>query len=122
VSAIGVGAVLMLIFEALFFDITGILASGVLVTAGFFILPRKRRQAKEAFNQRITELITDLKQNIAAQFDAYMQATFEQIEDTLAPFDRFCRAEHDELTAAHQELQTLVRRLESLQEQIRLKQ
>jgi small GTP-binding protein len=122
VSAIGVGAVLMLIFEALFFDITGILASGVLVTAGFFILPRKRRQAKEAFNQRITELITDLKQNIAAQFDAYMNATFEQIEDTLAPFDRFCRAEHEELTAAHQELQTLVRRLESLQEQIRLKQ
>ncbi len=115
VGAIGIGAVLILIFEALFFDITGILASGALVTAGFFILPRKRRQAKEAFNTRIQELITDLRQNISQQFNEYMHTTFEQIRDTISPFDRFCRAEHDELESASKELLTLSQKLDTLQ-------
>jgi small GTP-binding protein len=118
VSAIGVGAVLVLIFEALFLDITGILASGVLVTAGFFILPRKRRQAKEAFNTRIQELIADLKHNISLQFDEYMRATFEQIKETISPFERFCRAEHDELESAREELLALTQKLNTLQRDI----
>lgn len=118
VSAIGIGAVLVLIFEALFLDITGILASGVLVTAGFFILPRKRRQAKEAFNTRIQELIADLKHNISLQFDEYMRATFEQIKETISPFERFCRAEHDELESAREELLALTQKLNTLQHEI----
>jgi hypothetical protein len=118
VGAIGIGAVLILIFEALFFDVTGILASGALVTAGFFILPRKRRQAKEAFNIRIQELIVDLKQNISQQFDDYMHTTFEQIEETINPFDRFCRAEHDELEAAREELLALTQKLNTIQHDI----
>ncbi len=62
-----------LYFSTLFLDITGI-GIRTLVTAGFFILPRKRRQAKGAFNLRIQELIADLKQHIAREFDEYMQA------------------------------------------------
>jgi len=118
VSAIGVGAILVLIFEALFLDITGILASGVLVTAGFFILPRKRRQAKKAFNTRIQELIADLKQNISLQFDDYMHTTFEQVKETINPFERFCRAEHDELESAQRELLALTQKLNTLQNDI----
>jgi small GTP-binding protein len=119
VSAIGIGAVLILIFEALFFDITGILASGVLVTAGFFILPRKRKQAKAAFDVKIQELIAELDSSISQQFDAYMQDKFEQLQETLSPFNRFCRAEHDELTQAKAELHGLTQKLNSLQQEIR---
>ena len=118
VGAIGIGAVLVSVFTTLFLDITGILASGVLVTAGFFILPRKRRQAKEAFNLRIQELITDLKASISREFDDYMQVTFEQISETLSPVDRFCRVEHDELEAAAKELTTLNTQLTALQQTI----
>ena len=118
VGAIGVGSLLVLAFQTLFLDITGLVASGVLVTAGFFILPRKRRQAKEAFNARISELIADLKQTIAQEFDDYMHVTFEQIKDTISPFDRFCRVERDELEAAHNELLTLTKKLDALQDDI----
>lgn len=118
VGAIGIGAILVSIFTTLFLDLTGILASGVLVTAGFYILPRKRRQAKEAFNLRIQELITDLKQSIAQEFDDYMHVTFEQISETLSPVDRFCRVEHDELEAATRELTTLSAQLTGLQHTI----
>lgn len=118
VSAIGVGAALILIFEALFLDITGILASGVLVTAGFFILPRKRRQAKAAFDTRIQQLIDKLDASITEQFDAYMLQKFEELRDTLNPFDRFCRAEHEELQEARTELQEVSRQLRALQQEI----
>ena len=119
VGAIGIGAILLSVFSTLFLDITGILASGALVTAGFFILPRKRRQAKDEFNTRIAELIVDLKHNIAREFDEYMHVTFEQIKETISPVDRFCRAEHDELDAARQELTELTRQLETLRSNIR---
>lgn len=119
VSAIGVGAILVLILEGLFIDITGILASGALVTAGLFILPRKRRKAKEAFNTRIQELIEDLDQGISQQFEDYMHTNFEQLQETLSPFDRFCRAEHDELQAARTELLELTRKVKDLQNEIR---
>ncbi|GAK57684.1 dynamin family protein [Candidatus Vecturithrix granuli] len=118
VGAIGIGAVLVSIFSTLLLDITGVLASGALVTAGFFILPRKRRQAKEAFNTSIQELIADLKQHIAHEFDEYMQATFEQIKETTSPVDRFCRAEHDELNTALTELTTFSQQLATLQREI----
>ena len=119
VGAIGVGAILVSIFSTLFLDITGILASGALVTAGFFILPRKRKQAKEAFDQRIHELIDDLKRNISRQFDDYMHVTFEQITDTISPVDRFCRAEHDQLTVTATELTELITTLDQLQSTIK---
>jgi GTPase SAR1 family protein len=118
VGAIGVGAALILIFEALLLDITGILASGVLVTAGFFILPRKRRQAKNAFDARIQALIQELDASISQQFDSYMLEKFAELKDTLSPFDRFCRAEHDELEAARTELQAVTQRLSMLQQDI----
>jgi small GTP-binding protein len=118
VGAIGIGAVLIVIFEALLLDITGILASGALVTAGFFILPHKRRKAKETFNVKIQELINDLETSISQQFDAYMHASFAHLKETLSPFDRFCRAEHDELEAAQGELVTLIQKLNTLQHEI----
>lgn len=119
VGAIGIGAILVSVFSTLFLDITGILASGAIVTAGFFILPRKRRQAKEEFNTRIYELIADLKRNISREFDDYMHVTFEQIKETISPVDRFCQVEHDELQAANQELEELTGKLDHLQSNIK---
>ncbi len=119
VGAIGIGAVLVSVFTTLLLDITGILASGAIVTAGFFILPRKRRLAKEEFNKRIHELITDLRRNISREFDDYMHVTFEQIKETISPVDRFCRAEHDELQTAGRELAELIGKLEDLQSSIK---
>jgi len=121
VGAIGIGAILVSVLSGLVFDLTGILASGAIVTAGFFILPRKRRQAKDSFNTSIQKLIDDLKQNIAREFDDYMHTTFEQIKETLSPVDRFCRAEQDDLSAASQELETLTGKLKTLQNEIKFR-
>lgn len=117
-GAIGIGAILVTILSGFVFDLTGILASGALVTAGFFILPRKRKKAKEDFDASIQDLIVDLKKNISQQFDEYMHFTFEQIKETISPVERFCRAEQDELNAAAQELEVLTKQLAELQHEI----
>lgn len=118
VGAIGIGAILVSILSGLVFDLSGILASGALVTAGFFILPRKRKQAKEEFNTRIQELIDDLKRNISREFDDYMLVTFEQIKETISPVERFCRAEQEELEMANKELGELTDSLDTLRSNI----
>ncbi len=118
VGALGIGAILVSVLSGLVFDLTGILASGAIVTAGFFILPRKRKQAKENFNSGIQRLIDDLKRNISREFDDYMNVTFEQIKETISPVDRFCRAEQDDLEQAGRELETLTQQLKSLQNDI----
>ncbi len=117
-GAIGIGAVLVTILSGFVFDLTGIIASGAIVTAGFFILPRKRKKAKEDFDVSIQALIRELKKNIAQEFDEYMQFTFDQIRETISPVDRFCRVEQDELSKAHQELNELSKQLADLQHEI----
>lgn len=117
-GALGIGAVLLIIFETFLFDITGILASGALVTAGLFVLPRKRRQAKTAFHAKIQELFGELERSISQQFDEYLHASFDQIRDIFSPHDRFCHDKHAELEAAQAELIGLIQRLSALQRDI----
>ena len=85
-------------------------------------MPRKRRQAKEQFNLRINELIADIKNNVAREFDDYMETTLAQVKDTISPVDRFCRAEQDALDQANQELIALTKQLEQFQRSISTEQ
>ena len=121
VGALGLGAVLISVLSGLFLDITGFVAATTIATAGLLILPRKRRQAKEQFNLRINELIADIKNNVAREFDEYMETTLAQVKDTISPVDRFCRAEQDELEQGQQELVDLLVQLEEFQRSIHMK-
>lgn len=122
VGALGLGAVLISVLSGLFLDITGFVAATTIATAGLLILPRKRRQAKEQFNLRINELIADIKNNVAREFDDYMETTLAQVKDTISPVDRFCRAEQDALDQANQELIALTKQLEQFQRSISTEQ
>ena len=102
-------------------DLTGFFAATTLAAAGLFILPRKRKQAKEQFNSHIQALITELKGNVGREFDDYMENTLTQIKETISPVDRFYRAEQDELEHGQQELIGLLARLEQFQRSITIK-
>ena len=121
VGALGIGTILISMLSGLFLDITGFVAATTIATAGLFILPRKRKQAKEQFNGRIQALIAELKGNVGREFDDYMENTLTQIKETISPVDRFCRAEQEELEQGQQELVTLLARLEEFQRSIHMK-
>ncbi|MEZ4517915.1 MAG: hypothetical protein R3C44_14220 [Chloroflexota bacterium] len=47
-----------------------------------------------------------------------MRRSTQRIEDTIAPFDRFVRAERDRLTTQHDQLQALDDAINNLQRQL----
>jgi len=121
VGAIGLGAILTHIAVTAAADFTGILAAGAVAVLGFFIIPNRRRDAKKDLRQKIAVMREQLMSSLTAQFDREVEGSLRRIDESIAPYTRFVRAERDRLTVAREELdavnQGLVRlrsRVESL--------
>lgn len=119
VGALGLGALLTALFSGLLWDITGVLAASMVAALSFYILPRKRRQARLGFEEKSEALVKDLQQTIAAQFDAYIRTTLEEIkQEVISPFARFCRSEYQQFQTHLGRLQALGEKLGDLERRI----
>ena len=121
VGALGLGAVLTHLAVTAAADFTGILAAGTIAVMGLFIIPNRRAAAKKELRQKIAAMREQLMSSMTEQFDREIEGSLRRIDEAIAPYTRFVRAERDRLTAAHEELnavdQGLVRlrsRVESL--------
>ena len=56
VGAVGLGALLVTLLATALADVTGVLAAGVFAALGFYVLPNKRRQAKNNLQAKIIDL------------------------------------------------------------------
>lgn len=101
-GAVGLGALLVALFNSLFFDVTGIIAATVIAIGGFYLLPAKRRQAKRAFSKRIEELRTQLRQTIQRQIDTEVDQSIARIREAIGPYTRFVRAQREHFTELQQ--------------------
>jgi hypothetical protein len=120
-GAIGLGAISMAIVGSAAADVTGLFAASVLAGVGLWLLPRKRRQAKEQFRVRTEELRTRLLTALRDEFQRELERSIQRIRDALAPYDRFVRGERDrtqrltaDLHATLQELTDLRARIDHL--------
>lgn len=93
VGGAGIGAIVAIAASAVWIDVTGILAGLAAVTFGLLILPRRRRAAKQELAEKLAELRMKLVQALTNQFQREMVRGQRRIEDTIAPFSRFVRAE-----------------------------
>ncbi|HEX9944116.1 MAG TPA: dynamin family protein [Thermoanaerobaculia bacterium] len=121
VGAIGLGAVLTHIAVTAAADFTGILAASTIAVMGFFIIPNRRHEAKKDLREKIAAMREQLMSSLTDQFDREVEGSLRRIDEAIAPYTRFVRAERDHLTQAREELngvnQGLVRlrsRVESL--------
>ena len=71
-----------------------------LAALGVLVLPARKRKSKAEFTAKLEDLRTRLVGNLEQQFAREMRRSAQRVEDTVAPFDRFVRAERDRLTAA----------------------
>lgn len=115
VGAVGLGAIVSLLATSTAADVTGILAAGVMATLGFFILPRRRRQAKRELAERIGELRTQLGGALTRQFETETVASVRRIEDAIAPYIQFVDGERGRLNERADELTEIDGRLVELQ-------
>ena len=102
-----IGVIIAVVTQAAFLDFTGIIAGVAAAALGLLILPARKRKSKAQFTTKLTDLRTRLVGNLEQQFEREMRRGAQRIEDTIAPFDRFVRAERERLGQQQTTLQEL---------------
>ena len=107
VGAVGLGAAISLAASSTAADITGIAAAGLMAAVGFFILPHKRRKAKEELREKISTLRESLRGSLNEQLEREIKRSSGKIRETIAPYTRFVRGEQETLEERRRELDRL---------------
>ena len=106
VGALGLGALVAAIATTTAADVTGILAASALSIVGLLVLPAKRRAAKTELNKKVAEVRKQLMTSLRQQFETEIQGSLVRIQEAMAPYTRFVRAERDRLETARNELRS----------------
>jgi small GTP-binding protein len=114
-GALGLGALVTAIATTAAADITGVLMAGVIAALGLFIIPARRRHGQTRMLKKIADLRTGITQSLRTEFEKEIKRSLKHIQEAIAPYTRFIRAERDKLLEA----QTLLKHLQTEMEQLR---
>jgi len=104
-GGIGLGAVIVAVAgAAAAADVTGIIAGITLISLGLYIIPARRTRAKRNFNDKMQELRTRLHNAMNEQFHKELRNAINRVQDAIAPYTRFVRAEQKKTTAMQEQL------------------
>ncbi len=103
-GAIGLGTLVVTLVSSAAADVTGILLATALAVGGFYVIPRKRRQAKLEFERRIDQLTTHLKDVLTRQVHLELEQSTARINEAIAPYRRFVQSQQQQLNEARGEL------------------
>ena len=105
-GAIGLGTLVVTLVSSAAADVTGILLATALAVGGFYVIPRKRRQAKLEFERRINQLNSHLKDVLTRQVHLELEQSTARINEAIAPYRRFVQSQQQQLNEARGELVT----------------
>jgi signal recognition particle receptor subunit beta len=114
VGAIGLGALVAHVLAGAAADATGVLAASVVAVLGLFIIPSRRQAAKRELRAKIAALREQLMAALTGQFDRELERGLRRIDEAIAPYTRFVRAEGRRLGDTAEELDLLTARLDAL--------
>jgi signal recognition particle receptor subunit beta len=114
VGAIGLGALVAHVLAGAAADATGVLAASVVAVLGLFIIPSRRQAAKRELRAKIAALREHLMAALTGQFDRELERGLRRIDEAIAPYTRFVRAEGRRLGDTAEELDLLAARLDAL--------
>ncbi len=111
VGALSLGTAVVALIGTTVADVTGILAASVMAGLGLYIIPLRRRRAREEFRKKTDDLRHRLKDGMTRQFESELERSIQRIRDVIAPYSRRVRAEHTRLQSGHERLTTLLTHL-----------
>jgi small GTP-binding protein len=117
-GALGFGALVVTIATTAAADATGLIMASLVGTLGFFIIPAKRRKAKDELRRKIAALRDRLSSSLREQFGAEIVKSGDRIRESVAPYSRFVRAEGESLRAVQAELGEATAALAALRSRI----
>lgn len=115
IGAIGLGTIVTALATTVAADVTGILLASLIAALGLFVIPAKRRQAKNDLRQKVIELREKLTTSLRGQFEREIDHGIQDINQAIAPYTRFVRAEKSKLDETSQRLDELKNQLERLE-------
>lgn len=114
----GLGVAVAIAVQIVWVDVTGVLAALGAATLGLLILPARRRRAKQELAQKLADLREELMSSLREQFERELRRSTQRVQDTVAPFARFVRAEKEKLESERDELAELEAHILSLKRQL----
>ena len=117
-GAVGFGALVVAIATTAAADATGLIMASLVGTLGFFIIPAKRRRAKEELRLKIGALRDRLSSSLREQFGTEILKSGDRIRESVAPYSRFVRAEGENLQAVQSEIGEATAALAALRSRI----
>jgi small GTP-binding protein len=97
VGAVGLGALVAILASTVAADVTGILLATFIAALGLVIIPARRRTAKNEMHKKISALRLQLTNILRIQFEREIQRSLQNIQNAIAPYTRFVRAEQSKL-------------------------
>lgn len=117
-GGIGLGAAIVAFVGTVAADVTGILAGIALLGLGLYIIPARRNRAKHDFDDKMQELRTRLRTAMQEQFTKELNNAITRVQDSIAPYTRFVRAEQKKTTAMQEQVLQLDSAVISLKNEI----
>ncbi len=118
IGALGVGAMVATVLTTKALDVTGIVTAGTLAVLGFFVIPYKRKQAKEEFKTKMAELRTTLNETLSNTFTKEADSAVERLQENISPYVNYVKNEQTRLQASRATLQNLHEELKTLDSEI----
>jgi len=119
IGALGVGAMVATVLTTKALDVTGIVTAGTLAVLGLFVIPYKRKQAKEDFKNKMAELRSTLNETLSNTFTKEANSAIERLQDNISPYVQYVKDEQTRLQSSHTTLQGLQEELKALDSEIR---
>ncbi|MCA9837725.1 MAG: dynamin family protein [Trueperaceae bacterium] len=118
VGGIGLGAAILAFVSSAAIDITGVTLGLTLAGIGFFIIPRRRQQAKKELHRNMQTLRDGLEESIGKEFDQELRKASEKLHTAIEPYTRFVRSELERLDALKGDLEASKTRLDALRKDV----
>ncbi|MFZ3069627.1 MAG: hypothetical protein WA110_00675, partial [Anaerolineaceae bacterium] len=118
VGAVGLGALVATALFSSAMDVTGIVAAGTLAILGFFVIPYKRKQAKQNFKEKMEELRTNLMSTLTNTFTREFDVAVRRLQDKVEPYTSEVHAEQNRIQKDSETLAELKTKLKETQDRI----
>jgi len=118
VGAVGLGAVITILATTLSMDVTGILMASAMAILGLLIIPARRRRGQKDMRNKVAELRMRLVGSLRKHFAQEIAHSLQRLNQAIAPYTRFVRAERDKLLSAQRALDEVQHQTQVLQSEI----
>jgi small GTP-binding protein len=113
-GAVGIGTLLSIVVLSSSVDITGVLAASTMAVLGFFVIPYKRKQAKDRFKEKMQALRAKLVEALTKQFKDEREVVIARLWDGVAPYTRYVQGELERMETTETTLAELRQKLSAL--------